>query len=174
MENNLIITPETKISALLKHYPDLEDTLIAMAPAFSKLRQPVLRKTVARITSIRQAAKLGNVPLATMINELRAKVGQTRDFVIDDHEKESQPGAPDWVKNLTLTRVLDARPIIEAGRQPLEQVMKDLAQLQHGERYELMTPFLPAPLIDTAKNKGFQVWSYQEEPGLFRTCFVNG
>ncbi|MHC4830644.1 MAG: DUF1858 domain-containing protein [Planctomycetota bacterium] len=46
--NSLPITPETKVAQLLQHYPELEETLIAMAPAFKKLRNPVLRRSVAK------------------------------------------------------------------------------------------------------------------------------
>jgi hypothetical protein len=47
---NLIISPKTKIYELLEAYPQLEETLIALAPPFKKLKNPVLRKTIAKIT----------------------------------------------------------------------------------------------------------------------------
>lgn len=40
----LIITPKTKIYDLLESYPHLEAVLIATAPQFKKLKNPVLRK----------------------------------------------------------------------------------------------------------------------------------
>ncbi len=55
-QNKLIITPQTKVKELLDAYPELEPVLIDMAPAFKKLRNPVLRRTIARVTSIKQAA----------------------------------------------------------------------------------------------------------------------
>lgn len=69
----LDITPQTLIGDLLKNYPQLEDTLIEIAPVFRKLKNPILRKTVARVTTLKQAAVVGNVSLSTMINELRKK-----------------------------------------------------------------------------------------------------
>ena len=44
--------------------------------AFSALKNPVLRRTVAKVTTLRQAAKVGNVELTDMINRLREEVGQ--------------------------------------------------------------------------------------------------
>ena len=76
METKLIITPQTKIAELLDAYPDLENVLIDLAPAFKKLQNPVLRKTVARVTSIRQAAAIGKIPVETVVNKLSGLTGQ--------------------------------------------------------------------------------------------------
>lgn len=61
MDKNLLITPDTKINALLESYPQLEDALINIFKNFKKLRYPFLRKTIAKVTSLRQAAIIGNV-----------------------------------------------------------------------------------------------------------------
>ncbi len=50
----LIITPKTKIYDLLEAYPELEDLLISMAPEFVKLKNPLLRKTIAKVANISQ------------------------------------------------------------------------------------------------------------------------
>jgi hypothetical protein len=44
------ILPTTKVGALLDRYPELEDILIGLAPPFKKLKNPLLRKGVAKIT----------------------------------------------------------------------------------------------------------------------------
>jgi hypothetical protein len=41
--------------------------------------------------------------------------------------------------------------------------------LKAGDIYELITPFLVAPLIDAAKDKGYQTWSKKEGEGVFKT-----
>ena len=77
------ITPETKIAALLERYPELEKTLLEMAPEFKKLRNPVLKKTIAKVTSLRQASTIAKIPLADMINKLRSEVGIQEEFMTD-------------------------------------------------------------------------------------------
>ena len=52
MSEKLIITPKTKVAELLDAYPQLEDILIEIAPQFKKLQNPVLQKTIARVTSL--------------------------------------------------------------------------------------------------------------------------
>jgi hypothetical protein len=50
--------------------------------------------------------------------------------------------------------------------------MTELSTLEEGQIYELVTPFLPAPLIDSAKAKGFRAWSKSEAGGVVRTYFT--
>ena len=54
-----LITSTTKVADLLKSYPELEDVLIAMAPPFKKLKNPVLRRSVAKLATLQQAAAVG-------------------------------------------------------------------------------------------------------------------
>ena len=42
------ITPDTRIGTLLEKFPELEETLIELAPSFDKLKNPFLRKTVGK------------------------------------------------------------------------------------------------------------------------------
>ena len=65
------ITPDMKVGELLRFYPELEDELVAVAPTFEKLRNPVLRRTVAKVTTLRQAARVGGVTVGEIIGRLR-------------------------------------------------------------------------------------------------------
>lgn len=56
MSTELIITPKTKVLQLIETYPQLEELLIEMVPTFEKLKNPVLRRTVAKIATLQQAA----------------------------------------------------------------------------------------------------------------------
>lgn len=53
MEINL----QTKVAELLGAYPQLEEQLLKLSPTFAKLKNPILRRTVAKVTSLQQAAK---------------------------------------------------------------------------------------------------------------------
>ena len=55
MDQKLIITPKTKVLQLIEAYPHLEDVLIEYVPAFKKLKNPILRNTVAKIATLQQA-----------------------------------------------------------------------------------------------------------------------
>src|SRR5262249_41576159 len=65
------IDPDTTVGALLDAYPEAEAVLIDLAPAFAKLRNPVVRRTVAKVATLEHAAKIGGVSLRTLIGKLR-------------------------------------------------------------------------------------------------------
>jgi hypothetical protein len=164
------ITPETRVSSLLETYPELEETLISLAPAFAKLRNPILRKTVAKVTSLRQAARVGSVPLGKMINDLRRAAGQDN-IVVDEESATSDRQPPPWVTNGDVVETIDARPMIEAGEQPLGPVMKSLRKLKERQLLRLLTPFQPAPLIDAAAKEGYVAFTGEDRPGQWTTHF---
>ncbi|WP_051522439.1 DUF1858 domain-containing protein [Porphyromonas gingivicanis] len=67
-EQKLLITPETTVADLLEYYPGLEQRLLELSPSFAKLKNPLLRRTVARITTLRRAAQVaGLMPLIWLI-----------------------------------------------------------------------------------------------------------
>lgn len=168
MNENLMITPHTKVAELLEAYPDLMEKLIEIVPAFEKLKNPVLRKTIARITSLQQAAAIGKVSLDELINQLRAVVGQDNmEFTGQD---AASGGQPDWFDESKIVKILDARPLIASGNHPLEQVLRETNEMKEGDIYELLTPFLPAPLIDKVKDRGFDSWS-DEKQGVYHNYF---
>ncbi len=165
---SLTITPETKLHALLEAYPQLEEKLLAMSPHFAKLRNPVLRATIAKVATLRQVAAVGGLSLAELINNLRAAVGQMcGNFGGPAGSNER----PEWFAAERITLRLDARPLLAAGEHPLNQVLSEIQQLQPGEIYELTTPFLPAPLLDAVRKKGLEVWSLPEAADLYRNYF---
>ena len=166
-EQGLTITPETTIGELLAVYPQLESVLLELAPELEKLKNPVLRKTIEKVTTLQKVATLGKQSIGTVINRLRGEVGQA-EFESGDSADEG----PDWLKSGKVVRVLDARPMLEAGRHPVETVMQELGKLREGQVYELITPFLPGPLIDMVKSRGFRTWSRQEAPDLFKNYFA--
>ncbi len=149
----LIITPDTKIFDLFESYPTLENKLIEIAPVFSKLKNPVLRKTITKVTSLKQAALVGSVSLSHLVNELRKEAGQASESFKEANKVENSTSKhPENIKE-----VYDATTDIEAGNHPLKTVMSEIQKLTNDECYLLVTPFLPAPLIEKVKDKGFKV-----------------
>ncbi len=157
-KKKLIITPKTKVGELLDNYPDLEATLMELAPPFRKLKNPVLKKTIARITSLQQAAIVGNIPLSTLINKLRMKAGQDEMLTDMDITNNLNTHVPGWYDKNRITHSFDASPIIERGESPIGIIFKKTENLKRGEIFELITPFVPAPVIDKLKERGFHAW----------------
>jgi len=155
----LVITPRTKVLKLIETYPQLEEKLILFVPAFKKLKNPVLRNTVAKITSLQQAALIGKVKVEDLINMLRKEVGQ--DLMVESSETTYNTTQPDWFDENKIEQELLATEMLAAGEHPVNQVITDLKKLSEGNIYKLVAPFLPAPLIDKAISLGFQHWVEQ-------------
>jgi hypothetical protein len=172
--DRLPITPQTKVGELLEAYPELENVIMGVAPAFKKLQSPLLRRTVARVTSLAQAARVGGVSVAELVTRLRREVGQPD---LAPEEADAEPPAvataePGWFDSARIVKTLDARLLIEAGEHPIGQVLRDLDRLGAGEIYELITPFTPAPLIDQAEARGCVAFTKHSGSDETRTYFA--
>jgi hypothetical protein len=170
MENKLlIITPKTKVLQLIETYPQLEEVLIKYVPAFSKLKNPLLRKTVAKITTLQQAASIGNVKTGDLINTLRKEVGQE---ILDPADETAyNTKKPSWFDETLVEKEFDIREMLAAGEQPVNQVISDLNHLNKGKIYKLTSPFLPAPLIDKAISLKIDHWVLKDAENLVLVYF---
>lgn len=171
MNQRFPITPETKVAALLEHFPELEEVLIGLAPPFKKLRNPVLRKSVAKVASLRQAAAVGRVPIGQMINLLRATVGQIPlELESDDDASLYYSAQPSWFDEKRVAFSL-VESEIAPDVMPLTPLMQTARKLAEGEIVELVTTYLPAPGIDIMRKKGFLAWS-TEQDNVIKTYFT--
>ena len=166
------IQPSTKVAQLLDAYPELEEVLIEMAPPFKKLKSPLLRKSVAKVATLQQAAIVGRLDLPSMINQLRQAVGlapieATEAPSVDDY----LGAAPDWFEKSCVSTAIDDRAgdSDEMAITRIVRVLKDLAEHQV---IELTTTFLPAPGIDVARGRGLRTWTVQKQDDLYKTYFT--
>ncbi|MBN2615961.1 MAG: DUF1858 domain-containing protein [Bacteroidales bacterium] len=158
----LIITPKTKIFDLLSAYPDLEEVLIESTPQFKKLRNPVLRKTITKITNLSQAAAIAHLKVEDLVNKLRAQAGQDRVEHMEDQDVHFTLEQPDWFDESHLVQVIDIRDMLHTGEQPVHEVLSALKKLEDRHILKIVAPFIPAPLIDKATSLNFQHWLDQK------------
>ena len=163
------ILPSTKVATLLDRYPELEKVLIELAPPFKKLKNPFLRKGVAKVASLGQAAAVGGMPVDELVNKLRAAVGQEPVALGDSGKTVSYfSSQPEWFDATKIVASID-ETVIDPDKMPIVSVLQRAVTLQPGEMLELVTTFLPAPGIEIMKRKGLLVWSLQQTPKLIRT-----
>lgn len=163
----LAIHPQTKVGELLDAYPGIEEQLIVWAPAFSKLRNPILRKTVAKVATLEQAARIGGISAKELVLRLRRAVGQEEGDVAE--AAPSGPANGDWVRFVKVTRHLDADAVLARGENPLGAVRQCLAGLPAGEALRLTSTFRPIPLLDTLSRGGIRTNCEEVAPGEFVT-----
>src|SRR5690349_15119076 len=147
------ITPDSRLGDLLERWPHLEEVLVGLSPHFKALRNPVLRRTVAKVATLRQVSTVSGVALGVLVERLRAGAGLAPAAFA---EADAAPAErPAWADGRNVARTHDARAAMEAGEHPMQRVLADLAALGDGDVYVLVTPFVPAPLVDLARGKGF-------------------
>jgi hypothetical protein len=170
------ITPTTTIAALLEEWPDLEPVLIAQAPAFRNLRNPVLRRTIARIATIEQAASIAGLSPRTLVTTLRRAAG----LPVDDRMGAEPPGGPAvdpgatgcaraaagtpgvgtdasaWTTTGAGGEVIDADALLGAGAVPLKPIFDAAGRLQPGQVLRVLVSFRPLPLIERLESHGYR------------------
>lgn len=147
----------TRIGALLKAYPELETVLLELSPAFSRLRNPVLRRTVAKAATVKQTAKMAGISPEEMVAILRRKAGLAPESAWPANVP-SEERTPEWFDESKVSIRFDAGPIIDAGQSPMQDILSLSQTLTEGEIMELCSPSRPQPIMDILKNKGFRVW----------------
>ena len=168
---NIDITPDVTVHRLLEAYPELEDVLIGIAPPFKKLRNPFLRKSVAKVASLKHVASVGQVPLNELLNTLREAVGQS--VANDSYEDEDYfTDEPDWFSADKISVSINEEKLKGQDQMTLVTIVKEAKKVKKGEIIELVTSFLPAPGIDILKTKGYSAWTLREKHDLFKSYFL--
>jgi len=168
----LQIKPSTKVAQLLDAYPELEEVLIKLAPPFKKLKNPILRKSVAKVATLQQAAIVGRLDLSTMIDQLRQAVGlapieATEASSVDDYLGT----APNWFDASCVSKSIDDRAG-DSDEMAITRIVRALKDLAEHQVIELTTTFLPAPGIDVARGRGLRTWTVQKQDDLYKTYFT--
>lgn len=170
-QNNIEITPSVTVHTLLKTYPELEEVLIGLAPPFKKLKNPILKRTIAKVATIRHIASVGGIPLNELISKLRKEVGQSEiaeSYEDNDYFSEQ----PNWFSVDKVVRSINEAELKDKDKIALTIILKEAKTVKQGEIIELVTSFLPAPGIDAMKNKGYSVWTKKEGNDVIKSYFL--
>ncbi len=169
------ITPQTKMAELLEAYPQLEAVLIAQSAHFKALRNPVLRKTVAKVATLEKAAQMSGIPVRRLVAILREAAGLAPEETGGGEaapETEDPPvpeNLPDWVQANRIRITLDADKLLEAGEVPLGPIQQAAKRLATGELLRIASTFRPTPLLEALESHGFRTCVVRATPETFHT-----
>jgi len=170
-QQNLEILPTVTVHKLLAAYPQLEEVLIGIAPPFKKLKNPFLRRTIAKVATLRHISSVGGVPLNELINRLRKEVGQP-EITVSYKDEDYFGEQPDWYDPDKIVCSLDESKMKDKDKMALSIILKEAKKVKRGEIIELTTSFLPAPGIDILKSKGYSVWTKKENESVIKSYFL--
>jgi len=152
------ITLDTKIADLLENYEGMKDILIAINPKFKKLNNPILRRTVAKIAGVKQAAIVGGMDPIDLLNQIRKAVGQAPVENQATQEEHQSTEAPQWILQ-TPSAQLNANEILDNNGNPLTELNKTLKKLEKGEVVLLSADFQPEPLVEAIQKVGYETYT---------------
>ena len=166
------ITLETKVADLLNDYDGMHDILININPKFKKLNNPVLRRTLAKIAGVRQAAIVGGMEPVDLLNQLRMAVGQSP---VEDKtaEKTKVEESPKWIANEP-AKSMDANELLDKKENPLAKSNNILRKMQNDEILLITSDFKPEPLIEEFEKNGHRVFSQEVAKDKFVTYVQKG
>ncbi|HHB78781.1 MAG TPA: DUF2249 domain-containing protein [Saprospiraceae bacterium] len=167
------INQNTKISKLLKANPEAIEVIAGINKHFRKLKNPILRKALAPRVTIKEAAKIGGVPVGIFLRKLQ-EIGFEIDEEIPGVEETATKSPKNSLKDITPALILDVRPDIEAGVDPFKRIMSSIKELKAGDVVKVINSFEPIPLINLLRQKGFTPEVERPEAGVVITYLQKG
>lgn len=152
----MLINENTSIAVLLKHDPRALETIVSIAPGFSKLRNPIVRRLMAGRTTIAMAANIGSCRIEDFYTKLRP-LG----FTTAEAEQQAAPktlfAESEEALNYPTEKIveLDVRPLLNQGIDPLVGIMKKLSEIRSDQALAIVNSFIPSPLINVLSRKGY-------------------
>ncbi len=165
------INAHTKLSSLLKEKPEVLETIINLSPKFNKLRNSVLRRVIAPRTSILTACKIGDCTVKEFFQKMESMGFKVdHESVIDTGEEEKRNDIIPNFKEADIV-ILDVRPVIDSGEDPLRIIMAEVKNLRTGQILKLVNTFEPLPLIKILEKQGFEIYKECINENLVNTYF---
>lgn len=160
----IVIRATDRIHNVLARDERLLEVLVSASPAFEKLRNAAMRRTMARLVTVEQAAKIGGIDARVLLERLNHAL---------DHPGEpagAAPGGdaaptravvtetvPDTLKQIPAELVVDCdvREDLRAGREPFRRIMDAARATPAGGLLRVRAIFEPAPLYAVLAKQGF-------------------
>ena len=141
-----------RVSDVLARDEALVEVFVRRSAHFEKLRNPTMRRVMARLVTVAQAARIAGVHADVLVRELNEalQLDTGRRAAIEAVEETSRahPAALAEVE-------LDVREDMRAGREPFSRIMAAVATLDVDAVLHLRTIFEPVPLFAVLEKRGF-------------------
>jgi uncharacterized protein (DUF2249 family) len=178
----MVIRADDAVAKVLRRDPSLVETFVRASPAFARLRNPLMRSTMARLVTVEQAARIAGLEPSDLLARLNAAAN-----VPDErgHGRSSSYHAPNTEMPNATTRMpehlaaaegdrivdVDVRDDLRAGREPFARIMAARRALGSDQVLRLRAIFEPVPLYGVMARQGLEHWSEQLGPDDWRVWF---
>ncbi len=151
---------DTRLSELLKAYPEMVEVLARFNKHFELLRRPTLRKLMTPLVTIEKAARTAEVDVDDLLAAIYTAMGEPFSPELAREERPADgtvASAPDWIGQVPDDRrvLLDVREQVRSGGEPYHRIMRAVASLKEEQILCLCNTFEPVPLYDLLAQRGF-------------------
>lgn len=170
---------DDRISAVLARDERMLEVLLGASPSFGHLRNPLVRKTMAKLATVEQAARVAGIDAEDLLARLNAAL--EGELVREPARRVAAREAevPPTVARARKEAIVecDVREDLRAGREPFRRILAAARQVGDGEVLRLRAIFEPAPLYSVLGRQGFHhfterladddwcVWFWREGDG---------
>ncbi len=186
------VVPGDRMSDVLARDESLVEVIARLAPPFARLRNGAMRRVMARLVTVEQAARVAGIPVERLVTALNEALGMRsapaepgRDASPDDASRDMEAraaavaggviaagataaagaaGASPEIPPDAPVVELDVRPDLRAGREPFARILSTVAALEPGAVLHLRAPFEPVPLETLLAKRGFVYRAVAHDP----------
>ncbi len=169
------INENTKVSELIKYNKEAIDAIASINKLFVKLKNPILRKVLAKRVSISDAAKVGGAKVEDFYRVLKPLGFETETI---EFKKEDKPNIKYKLNTMDINKIdpativeLDVRDEIAGGSDPFATIMGAVKELPEGKTLKLINVFEPIPMINKLNKKGYESFVDSSQDGMIITYF---
>jgi uncharacterized protein (DUF2249 family) len=182
----VVIAGGDRVDRVLARDSRLLEVFASVSPHFERLRSPSMRRVMARLVTVEQAARIAGVDAGVLLERLNdSLLGWSTDPVAGpphDAEplkrtemttEEMEREIPPLLARIQPERIvdLDVREELRQGREPFSRIMAAKAALPEGHVLRLRAIFEPAPLYQVMAKQGFEHWTEQRAADDWRVWF---
>jgi uncharacterized protein (DUF2249 family) len=181
----VVIGPGERVAKVLARDERLVEVFAAASPAFARLRSPAMRRVMARLVTVEQAARIAGVAPQRLVDDLNRALEDRGDTPaippIEDTRavKTMQTTETELPPALAATppeRIhdLDVRDDLRGGREPFGRIMEARRALPPGGVLRLRAIFEPVPLYAVMAKQGLDHWTERLADDDWRVWFYGG
>lgn len=173
-----MIRATDRVASVLARDAGLVDVFVAASPVFEKLRSAAMRRTMARLVTVEQAARIAGVDAEALVAHLNdALSGEApKDVGFPDADVIAAPEAPAIpaaLQALPPDKIVecDVREDLRAGREPFRRILDGALALPVGSVLRVRAIFEPVPLYAVLGKQGLAHYTERLAPDDYRVWF---
>lgn len=174
--DHLPVTATDRVSDVIARDESLVEVFVRHSPHFTKLRNRSMRRIMARLVTIADAAKIANIPAASLVCDLNVALGiSDPSAAAPQLDAVQQPDAQSLNASIHPSSApvveVDVREDLRAGREPFSKIMSAVGALGENEVLHLRAIFEPAPLFALMTKRGLLHESVAHAPDDWSVWF---